>query len=113
VAGERPAGAALPAYAALTVGGRVFDETEISEAVDAARRYLGTGPFVEAPAGGRTESLARYAVLAACIPLALLLLPGLLPGRVTRDGVVPGRLGRIAYSMVSPWRGSSTTAERR
>jgi hypothetical protein len=78
--GYRPVGIALEYLddlAALTLGGRVFTEDEVGAAVTVARRYLGDGPVVSVPAPGRTVSLAPYAVLAACIPLAALLLAGL------------------------------------
>jgi len=100
---------------ALTTGGRVFRENDLNGVVGAARRYLGDGPAVRMAAGGRTVSLAPFAVLAACLPLALLLLPGLLPRRAQlrpRTGA-KNRRERIAYSMVSAWRGSSTTPQRR
>lgn len=113
----RPQPLALPQVAELaarTTGGRVYDETELAAAAGASLRYLGNGPAVAAAAGGRTVSLAPYAVLVACIPLALLLLPSLVPRRVALGGRrSKGVLSRIAYSMVSAWRGSSTTAERR
>jgi hypothetical protein len=88
----------LDELAGLTTGGRVFGEDEVGAAVAAARRYLGEGPVVEVPAPGRTVSLAPYAVLAACIPLAALLLPGALRGRRA-----------LAYSMLARWRASSST----
>jgi hypothetical protein len=104
-----PGGTAEPAYvprtvvefgelAALTTGGRVYGEDELGAVVAAARRYLGTGPVVEAPAPGRTVSLAPWAVLAACLPLAALVLPAL-RRRALRN--------EFAYSMLSPWHASS------
>ena len=86
--------------AALTTGGRVYGENELDAIVAAARTYLGTGPVVTLPAPGRTVSVAPYAVLAACIPLGFLLLPGLLAGL--------GRRPQLAYSMLARWRASST-----
>jgi hypothetical protein len=99
--GYRPLRSALQwldELAGLTTGERVYGEDEVGDAVAAARRYLGDGPAVEVPAPGRTVSLAPYAVLAACIPLAALLLPAAIRRR-----------GRLAYSMVAPWRASSST----
>jgi hypothetical protein len=88
----------LDELAALTIGGRVFPEDEIGALVTAARSYLGEGPVVGVPTPGRTVSLAPYAVLAACIPLAALLLPG-----------ARRRRKPLAYSMLGPWRASSST----
>lgn len=88
----------LDELAALTASGRVFAEDEVDAAVATARRYLGEGPLVEVPVPGRVVSLAPYAVLAACIPLAALLLPGAL-----------ARRSRLAYSMLAPWRASWST----
>ena len=70
--------------ATLTTGGRVYGEGELDAIVAAARAYLGTGPVVQVAAPGHTISLAPYAVLAACVPLAFLLLPGLIPARRRR-----------------------------
>jgi hypothetical protein len=89
----------LAELAALTAGGRVFSEHEVGAAVRAARAYLGTGPAVPVASPGHTISLAPYAVLAACLPLLLLLLPGL--------------RARLAYSMLLRWPGSSRTARLR
>jgi hypothetical protein len=91
--------------AALTTGGRVYGEDELDTIIAAARNYLGTGPVVTLPAPGRTVSVAPYAVLAACIPLGLLLLFGLLAGW--------GRRPQLAYSMLARWRASSTPGRLR
>ena len=88
----------LDELAALTTGGRVYGEGEVEAAVAAAQRYLGEGPVVDVPAAGRTVSLAPYAVLAALVPLVALLLPGVLRRR-----------SALAYSMLAPWRASSST----
>ena len=113
----RPQPLTLPPVAdlaALTTGGRIYDESELAAAASVARRYLGDGPAVATTVVGRTISLAPYAVLAACIPLALLLLPGLVPRRWSPTSARRrGLRERIAYSMVSAWRGSSTTPGRR
>ncbi len=98
-AGERvygPGGRAEPGYvpdrssdedvdrlAALTTGRRVFAESEAGEALAAAREHLGAGPLVEAVEQERSLPLGGYLVLAAGVPLAVLL--------VRRPG--PGRLG--------------------
>ncbi len=98
-AGERvygPGGRAEPGYvpdrssdedvdrlAALTTGRRVFAESEADEVLAAAREHLGTGPLVEAVEQERSLALGGYLVLAAGVPLAVLL--------VRRPG--PGRLG--------------------
>lgn len=98
-AGERvygPAGRAEPGYvpdrssdedvdrlAALTTGRRVFAESEAGEALAAAREHLGAGPLVEAVEQERSVPLGGYLVLAAGVPLAVLL--------VRRPG--PRRLG--------------------
>ena len=91
--------------AALTTGGRVFGEDELDAVVAAARDYVGRGPVTALPAPGRTISLAPYAVLAACVPLAFLLLPALLGGWRPR--------GQLAYSMLAAWRASSTPGRLR
>jgi hypothetical protein len=83
----RPSSFTLPAVddlAALTTGGRVFQEDETAAIVAAAQGYVGRGPTVPVAAPGHTVSLAPYAVLAACIPLAFLLLAGILPARWRR-----------------------------
>jgi hypothetical protein len=94
----------LEHLAALTAGGRVYAPNETGAIVRAARRYLGEGPTASVGAPGRTVSLAPYAVLAACIPLAALLLPGL------RSLAPPAPFrphGKVAYNMLSRWRASS------
>jgi hypothetical protein len=101
--GYRPTEASfeqLSDLAELTTGGRVYGEHEFDAVVAAARAYVGTGPAVEIAAPGRTVSLAPHAVLAACIPLAFLLLGGLLRGLKPQ--------GKLAYSMLPAWRASST-----
>jgi hypothetical protein len=94
----------LAHLAALTTGGRVFGEDDVQAVAAAARAYLGEGPAVDVPAPGRTVSLAPYAVLAACVPLAALLLPGLGGRWAVRRSRVQGRL---AYNMLAGWRESS------
>lgn len=94
----------LSDLAGLTTGGHVFGPDDLGDVVRAARTYLGLGPVVPVDAPGHTVSLAPYAVLAACLPLALLVLPGLLPRRASRTA-----RGKIAYSMLRRWRASSRT----
>jgi hypothetical protein len=96
--------AALSDLAALTAGGRVYGEDELDAAAKAIGAYLGEGPVVEVEAPGRTVSLAPYAVLAACIPLAFLLLTRFKPSLAGQR--------RLVYSMVSAWQGSSRTVSR-
>ncbi len=92
--------------AQLTGAGRVFDETEPAAAAAAVRAAVGTGETVPVVLPGRTESIAPWAVLAACVPFALLLLGGIRP-------VETGRPRRVAYSMLAAWRASSRTAASR
>ena len=122
----RPERLALVRYgelAALTTGGRVYEEDEVDEVAAAARAYLGRGPVVEAPAPGRTVSLAPWAVLAACIPLAALVLPFLRRRRVEAPAErsraaarAPGTEAaqrHFAYSMLPRWRAFSRTPASR
>jgi hypothetical protein len=112
-AGYRPLPSSLEwldQLAGLTTGGRVYDEHEVGAAVAAARKYLGDGPTVTVPAPGRTVSLAPYAVLAACIPLAALLLPALrLPagGRERGWRPVPGRAWKLGRRGLAVARSTS------
>ena len=69
--------AQLGRLAAATSGGRVFAEDEVGSAVRAARTWLGTGPLVASGPALRVTPLAPWLVLAAAVPLALLLLGGL------------------------------------
>jgi hypothetical protein len=98
--------ARLSDLAALTTGGRVYDESDLTGATAAARAYLGEGPVVSVRAPGHTVSLAPYAVLAACLPLAGLLLSGFSAARLLHPR-------RFAYSMVVAWRASWRPAARR
>jgi hypothetical protein len=94
--------------AALTTGGRVYGEDELGDAVAAARTYLGSGPVVEVPAPGRTVSLAPWAVIAACFPLAALVVPGLRRRSALPVGPRPGPPSAgFAYSMLPRWHASS------
>lgn len=87
---------ALAELAARTTGGRVYGEGERAAVAAAARRYLGQGPAVEVATPGRTVSLAPWAVLAACVPLAALLLPA--PARS------PGGRRSLALARARPGR---------
>ena len=92
--------------ARLTGAGRVFDASEPVATAAAVRAAAGTGETVPVVLPGRTRSIAPWAVLAAGVPVVLLVLGGL-PARV------PVRRARFAYSMLAPWRASSrTTASR-
>jgi hypothetical protein len=66
----------LDRLAAATSGGRVFGEGELSAATAAARAYVGEGPAVAAGTAPRVEPLGAWLVLAAALPLVLLLLQG-------------------------------------
>lgn len=81
--------AQLGRLAAATSGGRVFAEDDLGSAALAARTWLGTGPLVNAGTALRSRPLAPWLVLAAAVPLALLLLGGL-RRRVTAPAS-PGR----------------------
>jgi hypothetical protein len=59
--------------AALTLGGRVFGEGELPEAVATARRLLGDGPTVVRGEKRNRVALAPYLAGAVFLPLALLL----------------------------------------
>lgn len=126
----RPARSALAPVdelARLTGGGRVFDETELAATVAAVRAAAGTGETVPVVLSGRTRSLAPWLVLAACVPFALLLVGTQRAGRRTAQPcqVRPAKPAvssrrrslmrpvRLAYSMLAPWRASSTTAAAR
>jgi hypothetical protein len=91
--------------ARLTGGGRVFEETELASTAAAVRAAVGTGETVPVVLPGQTRSIAPWMVLAACLPIVLLLLAGLPARRVRRE--------RLAYSMLAPWRASSTTTAPR
>jgi hypothetical protein len=95
----------IEALAALTTGRRTFGDDEPGALSAVTRGLLGDGPRVPIERAGQTVSLAPYAVLAACIPLAFLLLPGLLPAT--------GHLRQLAYSMLRACRGSSRTVASR
>jgi len=58
---------------AAALGGRAFTEDDLGGAVDAARGFLGDGPRSRSELGARTTPLAPYAILAALVPLGLLL----------------------------------------
>lgn len=64
---------ALGALAAAAGGGPVFDEAELPAIAAAARAALGHGAVVDAGTGPRLTPLAPYLVVAAAVPLALLL----------------------------------------
>jgi hypothetical protein len=79
--GERPergyradprSGEMMRQLAAVT-GARTFDESELRGAISAARELVGTGPLQEEGTALRVHALARWFVLAAFVPLALLL----------------------------------------
>jgi hypothetical protein len=93
--------------ARLTGAGRVFDESEPVATAAAVRAAVGTGETRPVVLPGQTRSLAPWAVVAACVPLLLLVL-GALPARSSSV-----RHGRLAYSMLAPWRASSRTAAPR
>ena len=59
--------------AATTVGGSVFDETELQEAIGQARRLLGSGPSVSEGQRQNRLALAPYLAGATFIPLLFLL----------------------------------------
>ncbi len=112
----RPAPLTLPPVAdlaALTTGGRVYDESELAAAASAARRYLGDGP-VRRDNRRRAHDLART-LMRCSLPASRW--PCSPAGSATAhaghpEARAPEELReRIAYSMVSAWRGSSTTAE--
>lgn len=91
--------------ARLTGARRVFDESEPLAAAAAVRAAAGTGETVPVVLPGQTRSLAPWAVLAACLPVLLLVLGGL--------PAAPARERGLAYNMLAPWRASSrTTAPR-
>jgi hypothetical protein len=65
--------AQLQTLAPTLVGRRVFDEHSVGAAEAAARRYFEHGPEAAQGRHERTVRLAKYAALAAALPLLLLL----------------------------------------
>jgi hypothetical protein len=59
--------------AADAVGGRVFEEDALDDAVDAAREFLGEGPTAARPREGEKLALMPYATGLALLPLAVVL----------------------------------------
>ena len=71
---DRTSLAAVQSLAAVTSGGRVFEERDVAGILSSAREFLGHGPTVVAAESERTEPLAPYIMLAAGVPLSFLLL---------------------------------------
>jgi hypothetical protein len=71
--------APLVDLASLTTGGRIYEETELGAVASAVRGYVGAGPVTPRTTTGPATPLALYLVLAAALPLALLLARGLAP----------------------------------
>ena len=81
--GYRPdhsAEADVERLAALTSGGQVFVERDAAGIAAAARAHLRRGPTVRAGETQIAEPLAGWLALAAAVPLALLLVPGVSRG---------------------------------
>jgi len=68
-----PASEAYANQLASAAGGSAFDEDELGEAIDAARRAVGEGETVRRVEASHVEPLAPYVFLAALLPLGLLL----------------------------------------
>jgi hypothetical protein len=65
--------APLLELARLTAGGRVYTDREVPQAAAAARRFFGSGPRVVVGRRTTTRPLGRLVILAAAIPLGLLI----------------------------------------
>jgi hypothetical protein len=63
----------LAALGALSVGGRVFGERDVSAAAKAARSFFGRGPTRRIDGRRRTVPLAPWVTLLALLPLGLVL----------------------------------------
>jgi hypothetical protein len=68
-----PAAGALLASAADAVRGRVLEEGKVSEAADAVRVAVGTGPTTERRIEGNRQALMPYVALLAILPLGFVL----------------------------------------
>ena len=69
-----PISSAVLQRLAREVGGQVFTEQQVGQALQTVQQRLGTGPVAEGGRELRAVSLAPYAVLAAVFPLGFVLL---------------------------------------
>ena len=68
-----PASGGQLAQVASLVGGRVFEEASVADAIAAARRALGTGPTRERVLEGGRRALMPWLTLATALPLGFVL----------------------------------------
>jgi hypothetical protein len=68
-----PVAAAATRSLASVLGGRAYGEGDVRGALSASRSFLGTGPVASVGQGVHVVALARWLVLAALLPLVVLL----------------------------------------
>jgi hypothetical protein len=101
--GYRPDPTAVQALSSLaaSTGGTLTGESSIRRAVAAARARLGSGPVVAAERRARTRTLAPFIILAALIPLGLVLWPGLAGSLRTLAAAATDRRPKTPHAAVA------------